>query len=1411
MAHLRLPALVLAVLCLLGLVLTAHAEFTPGQLIVKLNRAPVRTLDSRVIETRVDEIDRMVSSGVATLDNPLGPAALTFPDADPILRVNFAVSLSIDSLQTLLEHALGIAWVTRNYHYHIDARRALDDVPNDSLTAAEWWLRQISAFDAWDISHGDSGIVIGIIDTGVDYLHPDLAANIWHNGADADSNGIDDDHNGFIDDRVGWDFVDSPSFPTQGDHIGRDNNPQEEPGLAEGHGTYVAGFASAVTNNQSCVASIGHDCKLMALRAGNGDGMLEEDDISAAILYGTAMGADVINMSFGDVVVSPLLREAVALAHASGVVLVASAGNGSSVSIHYPSGFPEVISVGAVDSLDRRCDFSNYGPSVDVMAPGRDLLSTRVHGECGYWVLNAGTSYASPMCAGMVGLILSVNPSLRPDDVTQLVRSTADDIRSDGWDPETAHGRINARRALEQAAHGSDVVARISTPVADLGLTQDFVVTGDAWGAAFDHYELSFGLGESPRTWTLVSSGTQRAFDAPLGEVTLPSMDTVLVVRLQVFGNSGQTALDHRHLYVQRSAPVLDSLRVQRMLDGATYGDLYQVWTNQITTASFLLTSGSDSVREDFGYVANKHAGFLSPVLHPGAWTVRIRLENQAGLVSLSAPVAFAVTEPEVNQNLWSRTETTAPRGHFGAFSTDYNCNGQPELWLWPIGPENQTTDPLQIYEWNGTDLVPTGNTYGGHIPRAVGDADNDGRFEIMGGNGSLTRIWEQSDPCGPPDQVVFEAATNFFGAGFYELDPSDPGPEIVARKQTARDSISRDRYIIYDVSPDYALSIFDTLPNASDGSNSLGQPRVLVTDLDRDGAADVVYGDYDGDIIVCERENVHFVQRWSTRLPLNDATAWFTAGDFHGDGTRQLVAGCRSNSIGGTESQQRARHWEFYIYDVTGDNNYVLADSILVLGNEDVSSHPSTVTAADVNNDGRDELLLSLYPDLYVFAYDSIAARFRPVWYYFPSQSGNLLVADWNQNGTGEFVFSDGTHLLRAEASGGTNSQPLPPTGLAADPLGPYDVSFRWNVVSGADSYRVYRADAPPQFQLVATVADTSIVLHELPENQPFTYAITALDDQFTQRESVRSNYVVAVANQAPSVADTALFVEPHFVVLEFSEAMGETALHQWAYRLDDREFPTVISSAEGGRRLILSFADTLATGWHSVAMSGLRDAQNSRLPDSEAPVVFQVTRVSSSAPNIIAHRLVDGPIGVTVEVEFSLPMDESALSSANFRMTLPDHVLSVDAVTADRSRLRLHLDPRAPVGAVGHTALIELRNLRSQQGVPMDTTAGRADILIGGATTSLAGVYVYPNPFAEHGAGGEEAVMFAGMPEHALIRIFDLRGVLVRELPHDNALGGARWDLTNDQHDQVASGVYVYTIESGGEKTHGKLAVLR
>ena len=283
----------------------------------------------------------------------------------------------------------------------------IDYVPNDSLITQQWGLNKIQAFDAWNITQGSDSVLLGIIDTGIDYKHPDLKNKIFYNsgeigldknGKDKRFNGIDDDDNGFIDDYMGWDFTNRTGYPfdsTSGDYLHWDNDPNDE----QGHGTAIAGIAAAETNNISGIAGVAPKIKILNIRAFDPSGYGDEDDVASAILYAVKMGAKVINMSFGDVSFSYVLKDVIKYVYSKNVVLVASSGNSGDDQAHYPSGYSEVISVGNSNNYDGVAPSSSYSSTLDLVAPGSSILSTDKSG--GYSDVS-GTSASSPFEAELL-------------------------------------------------------------------------------------------------------------------------------------------------------------------------------------------------------------------------------------------------------------------------------------------------------------------------------------------------------------------------------------------------------------------------------------------------------------------------------------------------------------------------------------------------------------------------------------------------------------------------------------------------------------------------------------------------------------------------------------------------------------------------------------------------------------------------------------------------------------------------------------------------------------------------------------------------------------------------------------------------------------------------------------------------
>lgn len=325
--------------------------------------------------------------------------------------------------------------------------RQIDSLTNDIKLSDQYYLGKIQAFDAWSSLRSDADtIIVGIIDTGVDIDHPDLKSNIFINygefgldstGMDRSSNGVDDDGNGYIDDYVGWDFCGK-------DNASPDNNPR--PG--NGHGTHVAGIIGAVANNSIGVAGVVPKVKILPVKVSNDDPF--NSYVSKGyegILYAGIMGAKVINCSWGSESASNLENDVIKTVNAMDVCVVAAAGNNYRYSDYAPASFKGVLSVAAVDSNDIKAVFSNYSSSVDVSAPGVDIMST-VPGET--YAAWDGTSMASPVAAGVVALVRQQFPHLNYEQTYEVVKLTADNI--DSLNPDYAGyiglGRVNAFKAV---------------------------------------------------------------------------------------------------------------------------------------------------------------------------------------------------------------------------------------------------------------------------------------------------------------------------------------------------------------------------------------------------------------------------------------------------------------------------------------------------------------------------------------------------------------------------------------------------------------------------------------------------------------------------------------------------------------------------------------------------------------------------------------------------------------------------------------------------------------------------------------------------------------------------------------------------------------------------------------------------
>lgn len=385
-----------------------------------------------------------------------------------------------------------------------------------------WGILKIGAPAAWNINTG-AGILVAVVDTGIDYNHADIAANMWP--------------------TLGHDFIGATyTNPVQS------NDPIDH----QGHGTHVAGTIAAVGNNGIGVIGVAWNAQAMAVKGLDDQGFGVDSTLGPAIQYAADNGADVINASWGGTGYSQTIADAVSYAYNLGAVFVAAAGNNSGdARDFYPAGLWNVITVAASDPNDQLASFSNSGSKIDVTAPGVDILSLQATGtnfgttvSVGY-TRASGTSMAAPHVSGLAALILAQNANYSNEDVRQALRVSATDLGTAGYDLSYGYGRINASAALEVSGV---LEAKINAP-ADGTVTQGaLTVSGVARGTGFASYTLDYGAGALPTTWTAIQtsttpiSGTLGTFDTSaladgLYDVRLTAVNTVnqaFVDRIQI-------------------------------------------------------------------------------------------------------------------------------------------------------------------------------------------------------------------------------------------------------------------------------------------------------------------------------------------------------------------------------------------------------------------------------------------------------------------------------------------------------------------------------------------------------------------------------------------------------------------------------------------------------------------------------------------------------------------------------------------------------------------------------------------------------------------------------------------------------------------------------------------------------------
>lgn len=420
----------------LGLsVFALQPEAKPGEFVIQLKQGQISALSAHALETQLG-----------------GQIIKKIPNSSIVLIKRNKLEKN-DFIIESLKNSPIVEIVEPNYIYRIN------NTPNDPKLSELWGLKNVGQEDssksvgvagvdigaekAWDIETGSDRVVVAVIDTGVDYTHPDLKANIWKNQAELNGKaGVDDDNNGYVDDIYGYSFV------------GKKGDPMDD----HGHGSHVSGTIGASGNDGQGIVGVNWKVQIMGLKFLSADGSGSLADALEAIKYATTMGVNVMSNSWGGGGASEIMKKAIEEANHKNIVFVAAAGNHSGNNDEEPSypasyDLPNVISVAAADNKGNLAYFSCFGrKTVHVAAPGVNIVSSTPKG----YENMSGTSMATPHVSGVVALLLAHEANLSPLEVRDRLIKTSQPLS--GLNKKVAaNGMVNAYYALMNQAAPPDV------------------------------------------------------------------------------------------------------------------------------------------------------------------------------------------------------------------------------------------------------------------------------------------------------------------------------------------------------------------------------------------------------------------------------------------------------------------------------------------------------------------------------------------------------------------------------------------------------------------------------------------------------------------------------------------------------------------------------------------------------------------------------------------------------------------------------------------------------------------------------------------------------------------------------------------------------------------------------------------
>lgn len=1278
--------------------------------------------------------------------------------------------------------------------------------PNDPYLSFQYYLNLTGFTEVWKETLGDSSIVIGVVDSGLDFTHPDLQnsfkINYGEYGNGKQNNGIDDDDNGFIDDWRGWNFISNNNNPAD------DNN--------NSHGTAVTGIINAGYNNSIGISSASPNSKVLVLKAFDQNGTGAEDIVSYAVLYGIAQGVKIFNFSFGDIMYSQLFQDVVRFAYNKNITIVTSAGNTASDRLNYPSAFDEVISVGATDANDYRTGFSTYGETVDIFAPGNQIMTASRTGNgiqefnFDYFYIN-GTSFSAPLVASAAALLLSKNPNLTNEEIRGILVTNTDYLKNQTkWDHFSAAGKLNVLKAYNNI--DKPAISRIYMPYQNLSAYNNSVplVISAAYPFA-KNIGVYYSYGENfiNPVKIFFSDNFQYIKDTVLNWNIESLPDTAYTLRLITEEYSGRTIEHGLIFYKDSKAPELASLSlIYDVADSSNKSNIISFTTNKPTVGKIFYKRKNitepyqfvfaDLGYENIGYVSNSHFGLLKEkYLLPNAeyeYYIEAEALNKKS-ITYSEPDFYFTAEDEINTYGYTLKNYSLPLSQILDTLVDINGNGNKEIFLNDINNNLK----LNLYEFTGQGFVKISNNNWEDLITAkdLGDANNNGKTDLLTSKGRNGILYESPSAGELPVIKIWsdEGNDNFWSAKISDVD-KDGLKEIIGYGRTGL------RILEYNGSQ---FTETANLPYSTINSEPNSQ-KVLVYDFDNDGKNEIVftdlhftenYGTSTLNVFRCNSDN-NFSKVASFDIEgVSFKAECLTYGDFDNDGKKEIAFGTNSDN-------DLLDIFYVSIFKINANGSTELTSRISIRNYFPLSN--TSVKSFSVTGSQNDLLAVNTSNILYIYRHDG--NQLQPIYNRAGIDSYSQGIFDMNNNGINEIALNFSGDSLRFIEKETLLLQTQTPAGLKGYSLDSGKVYVTFNYVADADYYKIYRSADSVNYVIYDTIFTNSFFDSAVVNKHYYYYKLTAVDSSMQIKESIPSNPLkIFVHNKTKAVS--AESENSQNISVKFSGIIPYCSPNPSSVIINDSIYPDYISY-KNNLEYLLTFGQKLQNGIYKIKPKNLVDGYGS--PVDTAEILLNINITDSISFYITNAKLIAGD---KIKVEFNLNVD-SATSINSDNYSLEPFNLKISKSEFDsqnRKSVLLTISGGTP-GASGKNYILRIKNIKSENGIPILTGAGSSFGLIFSSET-LDNVVTYPNPYTK--SSGQGYITFAYLTPVATIYIYDISGKFIREIKETDGNGGVEWDLKDSNGNETGSGIYIFRAKgknSAGtevEEKIGKFAIVK